>query len=114
MIIDFKFKNYMSFADECNFTMLANKDKSHEGEMLHHCVGRMNYDQKFAKEQSLIFFLRDKSAPETPLVTMEYSPSQKRLLQCYGDHDADVTRNNLFSKFLSLSSFRSFASLLNS
>ena len=27
MIIDFKFKNYLSFADECYFTMLANKDK---------------------------------------------------------------------------------------
>ena len=26
MLIDFKFKNFMSFADECDFTMLANKD----------------------------------------------------------------------------------------
>ena len=34
MIIDFKFKNYMSFADECNFTMLANKDKSHEENLI--------------------------------------------------------------------------------
>ncbi len=30
MIIDFKFKNFISFADECEFTMLANKDKSNE------------------------------------------------------------------------------------
>ena len=34
MIIDFKFKNYMSFADGCDFTMLANKDKSHEENLI--------------------------------------------------------------------------------
>ena len=34
MIIDFKFKNYLSFADECCFTMLANKDKSHEENLI--------------------------------------------------------------------------------
>ena len=34
MIIDFKFKNYMSFANECDFTMLANKDKSHEENLI--------------------------------------------------------------------------------
>ena len=34
MIIDFKFKNYLSFADECNFTMLANKDKAHEENLI--------------------------------------------------------------------------------
>ena len=31
-----------------------------EGEHLHHCVGRMGYDQKFAREESLIFFVREK------------------------------------------------------
>lgn len=34
MIIDFKFRNYMSFADECYFTMLANKDNSHEDDLI--------------------------------------------------------------------------------
>lgn len=34
MIIDFKFKNYLSFADECEFTMRANKDKSHEDDLI--------------------------------------------------------------------------------
>lgn len=34
MIIDFKFKNYLSFADECEFTMLANKDKAHEDDLI--------------------------------------------------------------------------------
>ena len=43
MIIDFKFKNYLSFADECNFTMLANKDKSHEDDLI--VVGKDRYSK---------------------------------------------------------------------
>lgn len=34
MLIDFKFKNFISFADECNFTMLANKDNSHSEDLI--------------------------------------------------------------------------------
>ena len=60
----------------------------HEGDELHHCVGRMGYDQKFAREESLIFFIRTKEEPEKPLVTVEYSLKNKKVLQCYGDHDS--------------------------
>ena len=63
-------------------------DLIHEGEELHHCVGRMGYDQKFAREESLIFFIRMKDEPEKPLVTVEYSLKDKKVLQCYGDHDS--------------------------
>ena len=56
--------------------------------LLHHCVGRMGYDQKFAREESLIFFIRTKEQPDVPFVTIEYSPKQKKVLQCYGDHDS--------------------------
>lgn len=66
-------------------------DLIREGEMLHHCVGRMGYDQKFAREESLIFFIRTKEQPDVPFVTIEYSPAQKRILQCYGDHDSKPT-----------------------
>ena len=66
-------------------------DLIHEGELLHHCVGRMGYDQKFAREESLIFFIRTKDQPDVPFVTIEYSPAQKRILQCYGDHDSKPT-----------------------
>ena len=59
-----------------------------EGEALHHCVGRMGYDQKFVREETLIFFIRSKNAPDIPLVTIEYSPTRKRVLQCYGDNDS--------------------------
>ena len=58
-----------------------------EGETLHHCVGSMNYDQKFIREESLIFFIREKENPNTPFVTMEYSIEKKSVLQCYGEHN---------------------------
>lgn len=70
-------------------------DLIHEGEILHHCVGRMGYDQKFAREETLIFFIRTKEQPDTPLVTVEYSPTQKKVLQCYGDHDSKPTEEIL-------------------
>lgn len=59
----------------------------YEGEQLSHCVGRMNYDQKFAREESLIFFIRNRLSPNTPLVTLEYSIKTHKILQCYGEHD---------------------------
>lgn len=63
-------------------------DLMHEGDTLHHCVGRMNYDQKFAREESLIFFVRNSNEPDTPFVTLEYSLKSKKILQCYGDGDS--------------------------
>lgn len=63
------------------------QDLIQEGEILHHCVGKMNYDQRFIREESLIFFVRESNAPDTPLVTVEYSLETKKILQCYGDHD---------------------------
>ena len=34
MLLNFTFKNYMSYADTCDFSMLANKDKSHEDNLI--------------------------------------------------------------------------------
>ncbi|MFR6055480.1 MAG: PcfJ domain-containing protein [Eubacteriales bacterium] len=62
-------------------------DLIREGEILNHCVGRMNYDRKFVREESLIFFVRHIAEPDTPFVTVEYSLSQKKILQCYGNTD---------------------------
>lgn len=65
-----------------------------EGAILNHCVGHMGYDKKFAKEQSLIFFVRTKENPTEPFVTVEYSIKDKKVLQCYAkgntNPDADV------------------------
>jgi hypothetical protein len=60
-----------------------------EGSSLNHCVGRMNYDRKMAREETLIFFIRKKNEPDTPLVTIEYSLKSKQVLQCYGDNDSN-------------------------
>jgi len=74
-----------------NFVMIIAKSPSDllkEGEILNHCVGRMNYDQKFAREESLIFFIRNKEEPQKPFVTLEYSLKSKKILQCYGYRDS--------------------------
>ena len=63
-------------------------DLKREGEFLHHCVGMMNYDQKMIREETIIFFVRLKTDPDRPLVTIEYSPSQRRVLQCRGEYNA--------------------------
>ena len=63
-------------------------DLVNEGDALHHCVGRMGYDQKFARGETLIFFIRTKEKPEIPLVTLEYSPKTHKILQCYAEHDS--------------------------
>ena len=63
------------------------QDLIREGEALDHCVGRMNYDMRFIREESLIFFIRNKQSPDVPFVTVEYSLSRKKVLQCYGKSD---------------------------
>lgn len=63
------------------------EDLIYEGETLHHCVGTMNYDQRFIKEQSLIFFIRTRENPDVSFVTLEYSLVSHKVLQCYGDDD---------------------------
>lgn len=63
------------------------KELKREGELLQHCVGRMGYDKKMVREETLIFFVRQRAEPEKPFVTVEYSLSQKRVLQCYGYKD---------------------------
>ena len=77
--------------DKTDFAIVIAKSPAElvkEGDALHHCVGRMGYDQKFAREESLIFFVRNKDQLETPFVTLEYSPKQHKVLQCYADKDS--------------------------
>lgn len=58
-----------------------------EGYALHHCVGKNGYDQKFIREETLIFFIRNAEQPNVPLVTVEYSLKTNKILQCYADHN---------------------------
>lgn len=84
--------------DKTDFAIVIAKSPAElvqEGDALHHCVGRMGYDQKFAREESLIFFVRHKDQIEIPFVTLEYSPKQHKVLQCYADHDSKPAKDVL-------------------
>ena len=63
------------------------EDLTREGKMLNHCVGGMNYSMRFAEEKSLIFFIRSIESPNKPLVTLEYSLENHKILQCYAYND---------------------------
>ena len=58
-------------------------DLIREGDVLKHCVGKMGYDQKFIREETLIFFVRSREHINEPFVTVEYSLKKKKVLQCY-------------------------------
>lgn len=93
----------VSNEDYTIFIARSPADLIREGEILNHCVGRMNYDQRFVREESLIFFVRQVAEPDTPFVTVEYSLSQKKVLQCYGNTDAkpdDSVLNYINKKWL--------------
>lgn len=86
-------EKYLPLQDEKKGNFIAIIAKSpaeliREGEMLHHCVGRMGYDQKFVREETLIFFIRNRAKPNTPFVTVEYSLEKKKILQCYGNSNS--------------------------
>jgi len=91
-------EHYQKFADVCKKFLPLQKfgrgyaviiaasidDLKHEGDALSHCVGRMNYDQRVIKQESLVFFVRKIGALDVPFVTVEYSLKSKKVLQCYG------------------------------
>ncbi len=70
-------------------------DLIREGNQLSHCVGRMGYDQKFAREETLIFFVRNITEPDEPFVTIEYSIQQHKILQCHGYRNSTPNDNVL-------------------
>lgn len=55
-----------------------------EGEILHHCVGRI-YAPKMEVGETMIFLIRRESDPETPFFTMEWKDGKVK--QLYGNHD---------------------------
>lgn len=84
--------------DKTDFVIVIAKSPAElvkEGDALHHCVGKMGYDQKFVREESLIFFVRNKDQVGIPFVTVEYSPKHRKVLQCYGNRDSKPAENVL-------------------
>ena len=84
-----------------NFHILlasSKKELVKEGEYLHHCVGRMDYDQRIIEGRSLVCFVRKASAPDVPFVTIEYSLQKNQVVQCYGK--GDTTPNEDVMQFV--------------
>ena len=90
---------YLNLQDTSNpeFLIIIAKspdDLVREGKVLGHCVGRMGYDAKFMREESLIFFVRNAAQPNMPLYTIEYSLRSKSILQCYG-HEHETPKGKI-------------------
>ncbi len=76
-----------------------------EGKALNHCVGKMGYNEKMAKGESLILFVRDEKEIEKPLYTLEFSPKTKSIRQFYGNHDTvpdEQARHTIYDEWLPL------------
>lgn len=86
-----KFSFLGSFSDNSYSVVVARSkgDLINEGERLHHCVGRMDYDRRQADGKSVICFIRKNDEPDSPFVTAEIKIGDSRLSvnQCYGDKD---------------------------
>lgn len=90
-----KYKGMQYSGMFCVIIAKSKFDLEREGNVLHHCVGRMNYGTRMAEEKSLIFFVRKAEDLNMPYVTLEYSLQSKRVVQCYGEHDSKPTQDVL-------------------
>lgn len=58
-------------------------DLIREGKRLSNCLGDGHYAAKMARGETLICFVRRAESPNAAFVAVEWSPNQKRVLQCY-------------------------------
>lgn len=68
-----------------------------EGRILHHCVGGDNYLSKHNEGKSYILMMRYQKEPETPYITIEINPEQKRIMQWYGERDTKPDKEKIQS-----------------
>jgi hypothetical protein len=54
-----------------------------EGKRMSNCLGNGHYAAKMARGETLIVFVRRAERPNAAFVAVEFSPDQKRVLQCY-------------------------------
>lgn len=66
-----------------------------EGRILHHCVGNDTYLIKHNNGTSIILFLRDKTEPEMPYITVEISMDTINILQWYGANNKKPDQKNM-------------------
>ncbi len=68
-----------------------------EGRILHHCVGGDNYLSEHNEGKSYILMMRYQKEPETPYITIEINPEQKRIVQWYGERDTKPDKEKIQS-----------------
>lgn len=66
-----------------------------EGRILHHCVGRDKYLQKHNDGVTTILFLRLKTEPDVPYITVEIGTDNLKIMQWYGAHDNKIDEKNI-------------------
>lgn len=67
---------------------MSEEDFVNEGKAQHNCVGGRHYTEAVAKEETLVFFIRDCGNPNASFVTMEYCNGA--IVQCMYDHNERV------------------------
>lgn len=68
-----------------------------EGRLLHHCVGGNGYLSRHNEGKSYILMMRFRKEPETPYITVEINPEQKKIVQWYGERDTKPDEENIQS-----------------
>ena len=66
-----------------------------EGRLLHHCVGGNGYLSRHNEGKSYILMMRFQKEPETPYITVEINPEQKKIVQWYGERDTKPDEENI-------------------
>ena len=75
--------------------LLPEKEWTFMRELSDFCGGWMmsaeNTEQEKHYDDSVVNlpFIHSASAPQTPFVTVEYSPEKHKILQCHGDHNSE-------------------------
>ena len=86
--VDYAFANYAKPGDAYVVLIpVANAQLVDEGKALHHCVGKMGYDNKMIQHTSFIAFLRKADEIDKPFVTIEFNIEREKIVQIYGAHD---------------------------
>lgn len=86
-----------TYRDDDYLVLLATSkvELINEGSKLKHCVGRMNYDERQARGESMICFVRHANDPTNPYVTVELGLNDFKVRQCYGHHDSKPNEETL-------------------
>lgn len=102
-----KFSFLETFKDDCYSVIIARTklDLINEGEKLHHCVGKMDYDIRQSDGRSVICFIRKNTELEKPFVTAEIKIGENlSVSQCYGDRDKVIHDvDNFVNKWMKIS-----------